>query len=182
MKALNVHFADSFGFTRKLIKEKCQALRNQASVYKVIFKPDFLGHDALEVVKALSKILFDSPLGANACHIVNKCKTTTMESALEELIYLDHSYALQQSFQGNLCNSSDTNVIIKGLMKKLADCGIGYQYLRQLFEKQGEQGLLAILANPATASGRSSAQSINQSIIFIHDKYLKRSLACGGRV
>ena len=61
----------------------------------------------------------------------------TMESALEELIYLDHSYALQQSFQGNLCNSSDTGVIKKELEKKHADSGIGYQHLRQLFEKQG---------------------------------------------
>ena len=98
MKALNVHFADSLAFIRKLIKEKCQALKtedgsfvktNQAAVYKVIFKADFPGHDALEDVKALSKVLFDSPLGANACrNIVNKSKTTTMESALEELIYL----------------------------------------------------------------------------------------------
>ena len=81
-----------------------------------------------------------------------------MESALEELIYLDHSYALQQFFQGNLCNSFDTGVIKKGLAKKLADSGIGYKHLGQLFEKQGEQGLLAILANPATAPGSSSAR------------------------
>ena len=162
MKALNVHFADSLAFIRQLIKEKCQALKtedgsfvktNQAAVYKAIFKADFPGHDALEDVKALSKILFDSPLGANACDIVNKSKTTTMQCALEELIYLDHCYALQQSFQGNLCNPSDTGVMKKGLAKKLADSGIGYQHLRQLFDKHGEQGLLAILANPATATG-----------------------------
>ena len=162
MKALNVHFADSLAFIRQLIKEKCQALKtedgsfvktNQAAVYKAIFKADFPGHDALEDVKALSKILFDSPLGANACDIVNKSKTTTMQCALEELIYLDHCYALQQSFQGNLCNPSDTGVMKKRLAKKLADSGIGYQHLRQLFDKHGEQGLLAILANPATATG-----------------------------
>ena len=64
---------------------------NQAAVYKVIFKADFPGHDALGYVKALRKILFVSPLGANACDIVNKSKTTTMESALEELIYVDLS-------------------------------------------------------------------------------------------
>ena len=80
MKALNVHFTVSLAFIRQLIKEKCQALKtkdgsfvkaNQAAVYKVIFKADFPGHDALEDVKALSKILFDSPLGADACDIVN---------------------------------------------------------------------------------------------------------------
>ena len=132
--------------------------QSAAAVYKVLFKTDFPGHDALEDVKALSKILFDSPLGASACEIVNKSKTTTMESALEELTYLDHSYAIQQSFQGNLCNSSDTGVIKKGLAKKLADSGIGYQHLRTLFEKHGEQGLLVILANPATTLGGSSVR------------------------
>ena len=112
MKALNIHFADNLTFIRRLIKEKCQAINtghssfvktNQAAVYKVIFKADFPGHNAPEDDKALSRTLFDSPLGANACDIV-KSKTTTMESALEELIYLDHSYALQQSFQRNLFN------------------------------------------------------------------------------
>ena len=47
-------------------------------------------------------------------------KTMVIEYALEELIYLDHSYALQQSFQGNLYNSSDTGVIKKRLAKKVA--------------------------------------------------------------
>lgn len=58
-----------------------------------------------------------------------------MESALEELICVYHSYALQQSFQGSLCKSSDTGVIRKGLANKLADSAIGYQHLQQLFEK-----------------------------------------------
>ena len=66
MKALNVHFADSLAFIRKLIKEKCQALKtedgsfvktNQAAVYRVILKTDFPGHDALEDVKAFSTLL-----------------------------------------------------------------------------------------------------------------------------
>ena len=50
---------------------------------------------ALEDVKALSKLPFDSPLDANVCDIVNKSKTTKMESALEEVIYLDCCYALR---------------------------------------------------------------------------------------
>ena len=101
MKALNIHFADSLAFIRKLIQEKCEALKtedgsfvkpNQAAVYRILFKKDFAGHDALEDVKALNKILFNSPLGATACEIVNKSKTTTIESALEQMIYLDQFY------------------------------------------------------------------------------------------
>ena len=138
MKALNIHFADSLAFIRKLIQEKCEALKtedgsfvkpNQAAVYRILFKKDFAGHDALEDVKALNKILFNSPLGATACEIVNKSKTTTIESALEQMIYLDHSFTLQQSFQGTLCNSCNTGTIKKGLAKKLADSGISYQHL-----------------------------------------------------
>lgn len=164
MKELNIHFADSLAFIRKLIQEKCEALKteegsfvktNQAAVYRILFKKDFAGHDTLEDVKALNQILFDSPLGATVCEIVNKSRTTTIESAVKQMNYLDHSFALQQSFQGTLCNSSNTGVIKKGLAKKLADSGLGYQHLQQLFVKHGEHGLLAILANPATSPGGS---------------------------
>ena len=73
-----------------------------------------------------------------------------MESALEELIYLDHGYALQQSFQGNLCNSSDTGVVKKGLTKNsLTLASVTSTFVNCQ---------LAILANPATASGGSSVR------------------------
>ena len=48
----------------------------------------------------------------------------------------------------------------KGLAKTLADSGIGYQHPRQLFEKHGKQGLLAILANPGTTLVVSSARRL----------------------
>ena len=169
MKELNIHFADSLACIRQLIKEKCEALKtedgsfvkpNQAAVYRILFKKDFAGHDAVEDVKALNKILFNSSLVAIACEIVNKSQTTTIQSALEQLIYLDHSFALQQSFQGKLCNSSNTGVIKKGLAKKLADSGIGYQHLRQLFDKHGKDGLLSILANPPTSGGSYNRRSV----------------------
>ena len=69
MKELNIHFADSLILFRNLIKEKHAGLKqddgsfvkiNQAALYKHLFRTDFQGHDALEDVKALSKILFKS--------------------------------------------------------------------------------------------------------------------------
>ena len=71
MKALNVHFADSLAFIRKLIKEKCQALKtedgsfvktNQAAVYRVIFKADIPGHDALRKTSKRSAKFFSTLL------------------------------------------------------------------------------------------------------------------------
>lgn len=79
----------------------------------------------------------------------------TLKSAVEQMLYLDHSYCLQQSFQGTLCNSRNPGIIKNGLAKKLADSGISYEHLQHVFDKHGEQGLLAILANPATLSGNS---------------------------
>ena len=67
---------------------------------------------------------------------------------------MDQTYSLQQSLIEKLCNSpsnsSDSGVISKALAKKLAESGIGYQHLHRVFEKHGERGLLAILANPPT--------------------------------
>ena len=52
----------------------------------------------------------------------------------------------------------------KSIAKKLADSGIGYHHLKKLFETQGEQGLLTILANPPTNSrtrrGRGTALTL----------------------
>ena len=79
----------------------------------------------------------------------------TLEPAVQQMLYLDHSYSLQQSFQGTLGNSCNTGIIINGLAKKLADSGIGYKHLQQVFDKHGKQGLHAILTNPVTSSGDS---------------------------
>ena len=62
----------------------------------------------------------------------------------------------------------------KSIAKKLANSGIGYHHVKQLFETQGEQGLLAILANSPTNSRtrrvRGTADSLTLLFIFSHFK------------
>ena len=62
----------------------------------------------------------------------------------------------------------------KYIAKKLADSGIGYHHLKQLFETQGEQGLLAILANLPTNSRtrrvRETADPLTLHLILSHFK------------
>ena len=79
MKALNVHFADSLAFVRKLIREKCEALKtedgsfvkpNQAAIYRILFNGDFEGHDALEDVKKPFTKFFYTLLLAPPCAIL----------------------------------------------------------------------------------------------------------------
>ena len=75
MKDLNVHFADSLVLLRNLVKDKYEVLKaaggtftslNQAALYRQLFKTDFTGHDAVEDVKALKRILFNSSIGTTA--------------------------------------------------------------------------------------------------------------------
>ena len=71
MKDLNIHFADFLVLFRNLVKDEREALKaadgsyvniNQAALYKHLFNSDFDGHDAVEDVKALTKILFNSSI------------------------------------------------------------------------------------------------------------------------
>ena len=68
--------------------------------------------------------------------------------------YLDRSHALLKSFDGIIGDPSEGGVMKKSTAKKLADSGLGFHHLKSLFDTQGEQGLLAILANPPTNSRR----------------------------
>lgn len=164
MNKLNVHFADSlvlFRIFRNLIKDKHEAVEqddssfvktNQRSLYKHLFGTDFQCHDALEDVKALNRILFKSSLHLSTSTIANKSGTKELNSAIEEINYLDKSHALFKSFDDVISDSSKGGVMKKSIAKKLADSGIAYHQLKQLFPTKGQLGLLAILANPPTKS------------------------------
>ena len=183
MNELNVHFADSLVLFRNLIKDKHEALKqddgsfvkiNQGSLYKHLFGTDFQCHDALEDVKALNKILFKSSLHLSPSTIVNKSGTMELNSAIEEMNYLDKSHVLMKSFNGVISDSSQGGVMKKSIAKKLADSSIGHHHVNQLFKAQGEQGLLAILANPPTNSRtrcvRGTADPLTLHLILSHFK------------
>ena len=183
MNELNVHFTDSLVLFRNLIKDKHEAFKqddgsfvkiNQGSLYRHLFGTDFQCHDALEDVKALNKILFKSFLHLSPSTIVNKSGTTELNPAIEEMNYLDKSHALLKSFDGVSSDSSQGGLMKQSIAKKLADSGIGCHHLKQLFETQGEQGLLAILANPPTNSRtrrvRGTADPLTLHLILSHFK------------
>ena len=76
---MNVYFVDSLHLVKKLIKDKHKALElnaggyckpNQSSLYTHLFKEQFNAHDALEDVRALRKILFESSLSLSRENIV----------------------------------------------------------------------------------------------------------------
>ena len=67
---------------------------------------------------------------------------------MEDLAYLDKSHSLLKSFEGVICSG----VVKRSLTKRLADSGIGLKDLENLWKAHGEQGLVAILANPPTTN------------------------------
>ena len=78
-----------------------------------------------------------------------------------------------KSFDGVISDSSQGRLMKKYIAKKLADSGIGYHHLKQ-GETQGEQGLLAILANLPTNSRtrrvRETADPLTLHLILSHFK------------
>ena len=142
MNDLKIHFADSLVLFRHLIKEKHEALKtfdgsftdiNQAALYGQLFKAEFEGHDALEDVKALKKILFHSPTGTTSAEIINKSNTTTPSSAIADMSYLDKSHNLLKSFDRVIEDKSHPGIFKRSLAKKLADSGLSYKDLQQLW-------------------------------------------------
>ena len=183
MMELNVHFADSLVLIRNLIKDKHETLKvaegsfvktNQEALYKNLFGTDFPGHDALEDVKALKTIIFQSSLELSLSTIVKKSGTTELKSTIEELNYLDNTHALLKSFDNLIGDSSHRGVIKKSLAKKLGDSGLGYHHLKRLFAAHGERGLLAILANPPTDGSarrpRGTSDPVSPHLLLNHFK------------
>ena len=101
-----------------------------------------------------------------------------LKSAIEEMNYLDNSNTLLKSFDEVISDQPHKGVMKKSLAKKLAHSGIGYNDLERLFEAYGEQGLLAILANPPTTTNtsarcaRGTTDSLALNLILNHFKGL----------
>ena len=78
--------------------------------------------------------------------------------------YLDRIHALLKSLDEIIGDPSEGKVMKKSTAKKLADSGLGFHHLKSLFDTQGEQGLLAVLANPPTNSRRVRVRGTAQPL------------------
>ena len=150
---MNVHFADSQHLMKELIKGKHRALElerggfckpNQGSLYTHLFNEQFDAHDALEDVRALRRIIFDSSLNLSRKTIVENSNVTAVSHALENMLYLDRRHELLQTFRNKLFNENDE--------KNIAGNGLSYNDLRKLYTTSGKRGIVAILSNPPSIS------------------------------
>jgi len=162
--SLNVFFSDSLPLMKKLVKSKHPSLcspdgslvkTSQTSICQKIFNKSFPAHDAMEDVKALSKILFNSSL--NICDEMLTESMSTYLHAENDMKYLDHRHAQLQTFKGKLFHPTDASFPVKQqIVEKFAESGLSYQHLTNIFDKFGEKGLIGVLSLPPSTSSTAN--------------------------
>ena len=102
LKELDAHFANSLPLAKQILKEHhpalCMASTSKCSqaavgsLYSIFFDASFPAHNALEDVKALRKVLFQSKLNLTTEKIILESNVTLVNSALAQLHYNDSYY------------------------------------------------------------------------------------------
>ena len=172
---MNVHFAGSQHLMKELIKGRHRALElekggfckpNQRSLYTHLFHEQFDAHDALEDVRALKRIIFDSSLNLSRKTIVENSNVTAVSHALEKMLYLDRRHELLQTFRNKLFNESDKNgPITKSMAQNIAGSGLSYNDLRNLHTTSRKRGIVACLIH--LPFHRRRHHESNEPYIFI---------------
>ncbi|XP_078380315.1 uncharacterized protein LOC144663289 [Oculina patagonica] len=173
---LNVYFADSLYLVRALIKagntslminpggKPCKA--NLPAVFEALFGEDFQAHDALEDIRALSRVLHESPLMLTEEDVINKCNLKPISFAFEDMMFLDERFARIQTFQDKLLTQDDNSVIKESLIQKIAESGLSYEDLQHLYTHGGKEALVAVLSRAPTGAIRSTPRGTKQTAIL----------------
>ena len=177
----NIVFADSLPLARTLLKARHPSLSSLiqannnlcktdlSSLYQCLFNDQFNAHDALEDVKALRRILFSSSLKLTNAEIVEKGNPRSAIFVFEDMKFLDDRHRRAQTFCGNLYTSGTDDGLVKfRVLQKIAEGGLCYNDLKNLFKKAGRARLVVILAMaPSTAfSSRSPRGSRNENTLM----------------
>ena len=148
---MHVYFADSLHLMKKLIKNKHKALEldsggyckpNQSIICNHLFKEQFHVHDALEDVRRLRKILFESSLSLSRKNIVENSSVISAPHAVANMLYLDQRHEPLLTFSDNLFNVTDTGPIKRSMAQNIADSGLSYDDLHKLYTRFGKRGLI----------------------------------------
>ena len=174
LSSINVYFADSLHLVKTLIKSGHKSLNpggkacksNLPSVFRLLFNEDFQAHDALEDVRALSRVLFESPLMLTEADIINNSNLKSASFAFEEVVFLDERFVRMQTFKDNLFSQSDHGLVKLSLIQKIAESGLSYQDLQHLYSRGGKEALVAVLSRAPTEAIRSTPRGTKQTAIL----------------
>ena len=101
------------------------------TLYAGFFGEEFNAHDAIEDVKALSKVLFHSPLQITVQDIFEHGQTITAEDAIKDVQFLDKRHAIVQTYE-HMLNQDGKNVLSEGMKIKFAENGISFGILKDI--------------------------------------------------
>ena len=104
LSCLNVFFSGTLPVMKNLVKRPSLVLPdgstvklNQQSIYQTLFHKPFPAHDAMEDVRALRRIVFDSRLNISEDMLTENMSTT--QYAENDMKYLDRRYELLRTFR-----------------------------------------------------------------------------------
>lgn len=105
-------------------------------MFEALFQQKFDAHDALEDVRALHKILFDSPLNLTITQIVNNSNAKSCSHAFADMQFLDEHFERMQTFKNKLYHpQSDNGAVKERVVQKIAESGLTYHDLEKLAKK-----------------------------------------------
>ena len=141
---------------------------NLSAVFETPFQQKFDAHDALEDVTALHKFLFDSPLNLTIAHIVNNSNLKPCSHAFADMKFLVEPFERMQTFKNKLYHpQSDNGVVKQRVIQKIAESGLAYHDLENLFRKAGKEGLVAVLSKvPTKSKSTRSPRRTNKAAIL----------------
>ena len=105
-----------------------------------MFKEQIDDYDALEDVRALRKILFESSLSLSRKNIIENSSVISAPHAVANMLYLDQRHELLLTFSDNLFNVTDTGPIKRSMAQNIADSDLSYDDLHKLYTRL--QGLV----------------------------------------
>ena len=143
LSSRNLFFADSLHLIRALTKAGNASLQidgkackpNLSTVFETLFHEKFNAHDALEDVRAVHKILFDSPLKLTISQIINNSNLKPCSHAFDDMRFLDEHFERMQTFRYKLYHpQTDDGPVKQRVIQKIAESGLAYQDLENLFK------------------------------------------------
>ena len=153
----NIGFADSLSILQEMRREGEPLLMSQegdkkkslslSNLTETLFTDSHTAHDAVEDVQGLYKVLFESELEVTTERILSH--SCTIKSFIQKMNFDIKTSKRMRTFVGNLTSSGEYRCkdkqVTNQMARKMAESGLTYEDLTEVYEKEGEEGLERVL-------------------------------------
>ena len=177
-----IGFVDAMAVVRDIKKAgklvpKGKGRESLGEVYKNLFNESFRAHEAIRDVKALHRILFQSPLPVTPELILTHA--TTAGSAYKAVEFNEHRAKLLRTMYGRLFHDYPGSklVISRHMANKIAASGLSYGDLQSVYQRYGKKGIASVCCTPCySQEGKKTHRVTNTKEIIdaIADHFEKK--------